>query len=91
MPACLRIGNFKIPENGIFEILNNAMFHQTHNEITPWHVVKADNKKSARLNIIRHIISNVECPDKDEHVATPDADVVFTYSKKALSSGVIEP
>jgi len=53
--------------------------------------VKADNKKSARLNIIRHIISNVDCPDKDEHVATPDADVVFTYSKKALSSGVIEP
>lgn len=69
----------------------NAMFHQTHNEITPWYIVKADNKKSARLNIIRHIMSNVECPDKDEHMAIPDVDVVFTFSKKALSNGAIEP
>lgn len=29
------------------------MFARTHNAITPWHVVRADDKKRARLTVIR--------------------------------------
>lgn len=69
----------------------DLMLDRTHNEVTPWYIVKANNKKAARLNVIRHIMSSVECPDKDDHKATPESEIVFTYSKEALKSGAIEP
>ncbi len=53
------------------------MFERTHNEITPWYVVRADDKKRARLNVIRHLMSLVDCPGKDEHAAQPDPEIVF--------------
>ena len=69
----------------------NEMFARTHNEITPWYIVRANDKKQARLNVIRHLMSLVNCPDKDEHAAHPDQDTVFTFDEKHLSSGKIAP
>lgn len=57
----------------------NEMFSRTHNEMTPWYVVRADDKKQARLNVIRHLMSRVICPDKDEHEAHPDPEIIFSY------------
>ena len=72
-----------------YSAARNEMFARTHNEITPWHVVRADNKKQARLNVIRHLMSLVDCPDKDEHAARPDQDIVFTFDQESLSNGKI--
>lgn len=69
----------------------NEMFERTHNEVTPWYVVSADDKKSARINVIRHLMSRVECPDKDEHAARPDPKIVFAYDRKFLKNGTIAP
>lgn len=74
-----------------YSAARNEMFSRTHNAITPWHVVRADDKKLARLNIIRHLMSLVDCPDKDKHTATPDPEIVFTYDEKYLESGAIAP
>ncbi len=74
-----------------YSAARNEMFSRTHNAITPWHVVRADNKKQARLNVIRHLMSLVDCPDKDEHAANPDPEIVFTYDDKYLESGAIAP
>jgi len=67
----------------------DAMLSRTHTRESPWFVVKADDKKRTRLNIIRHILSRVECPDRDEHLAVPDSMVVAEYSKKLFKQGVI--
>jgi polyphosphate kinase len=67
----------------------DEMLARTHNEITPWHVVRADAKKPARLNLIRHLLSQVECPDRNEHVATPDPEVVFAYSDRVAKRGLL--
>jgi len=69
----------------------NEMLARTHNEITPWHVVRADNKKQARLNVIRHLVSHVDCPDKDEHAARTDPEIVFAYDEAHLENGAIAP
>ena len=74
-----------------YSAARNEMFARTHNAITPWHVVRADDKKRARLNVIRHLMSRVDCPDKDEHAANPDPEIVFAYDDKHLSSGAIAP
>ena len=67
----------------------NEMFERTHNPLTPWVVVRADDKKTARLNVIRHLMSKVDCPDKDHHVATPDENIVFPYHPDHLKNGNI--
>jgi polyphosphate kinase len=37
----------------------DAMFRATDTEISPWHVVKADDKRRARLNCIAHLLDQV--------------------------------
>ena len=67
------------------------MFARTHSDDLPWHVVRADDKKRARLNVIRHLMSRVDCPDKDKHLARPDPDIVFDYDEAHLHSAAIAP
>lgn len=73
-----------------YSAARNEMLLRTHNDVTPWFVVRADDKKRARLNVIRHLMSRVDCPDKDEHAADPDPNVVFAFDKKHLK-GAIAP
>ncbi len=74
-----------------YSAARNEMLARTHAEDLPWHVVRADDKKAARLNVIRHLMSRVECPDKDEHLARPDPEVVFGYAERYLHDGAIAP
>jgi polyphosphate kinase 2 len=72
-----------------YSAARDEMLARTHSEITPWHIVRADDKKRTRLNLIRHILSRVDCPEKDEHAATPDPEIVFTYSSKSTARGLL--
>ncbi|MCW1918556.1 polyphosphate kinase 2 [Rhodobacter sp. KR11] len=42
-----------------------AMFFYTDTADAPWVIVKSDDKKRARLNVMRHFLSTVEYPGKD--------------------------
>ena len=55
------------------------MLRRTHRENSPWIIVNADNKKTARLNIIRDILSRLECPDKDQDLCIPDPEIIVAY------------
>ena len=48
-----------------------AMFFYTDTADAPWTIVKSDCKKRARLNCMKHFLSTLDYPDKDETVATP--------------------
>lgn len=74
-----------------YSAARNEMLARTHDEALPWHIVRADDKRQARLNIIRHLMSRVECPDKDKHMAEPDPEIVFDYADRHLHSGAIAP
>ena len=41
----------------------DVMFEHTDRKKTPWYVVDADNKKTARLNCIRHLLSQIPYRD----------------------------
>lgn len=42
-----------------------AMFFQTDTAESPWIVIKSDCKKRARLNAMRHVLSQFDYPNKD--------------------------
>ena len=59
----------------------------THNALTTWTIVRADNKKTARLNVIRDILARVESPGRHEYAAAPDREVVFEFDEERLGDG----
>ena len=62
----------------------NEMLRRTDIAAAPWHIVRTDNKRAARLNIIRHMLSQLECPDRDEHEAQPDPNILFRFAEQDL-------
>jgi polyphosphate kinase len=67
----------------------NVMFARTHDALAPWHVVRADDKHAARLNLIRHLPSEIDYDGRDKRLAAPDADIVFAYDELYLENGMI--
>ena len=47
-----------------YTVAKYSMLLASHTPGTPWTIVRSDNKKTARINCIKHIISHVEYPDK---------------------------
>src|SRR3954465_1226770 len=45
-----------------------AMFFYTDTADCPWIVTKSDDKKRARLNCMKHFLSTLDYPNKDEHI-----------------------
>ncbi|MBB4101544.1 polyphosphate kinase 2 [Allorhizobium borbori] len=46
----------------------NRMLKDTNTNHSPWIVVKANDKRRARINVIRHILSNLDYEGKDKGV-----------------------
>jgi polyphosphate kinase len=53
------------------------MFRVTDTDIAPWMVVKSNDKKRARINVMRYLLSKFDYDDKDESlVGEPDPLIV---------------
>ncbi len=74
-----------------YSVARNAMFARTHNAVAPWTVVRADDKKRARLSLIMDLLVRLDYKGKDHALLRPDPDIVFAYSEQALQSGAIAP
>jgi polyphosphate kinase 2 len=69
----------------------NAMFARTHNALSPWIVVRSDDKRQARLNLIRDLLARLGYPGADDSLLTPNPNVVFAYDEAYLRNGMIAP
>jgi hypothetical protein len=63
------------------------MFIRTHTAAAPWSVVLADNKRVARLNLIRDVLSRLHYAGKKHKLIAPDREIVFEFSQDCLDSG----
>ncbi|HKD20630.1 MAG TPA: polyphosphate kinase 2 [Rhizomicrobium sp.] len=59
----------------------DEMFRRTDHPAAPWHIVQADAKKTARLEIIRDLLASFDYKDKSEKLAAPNAKIVFPWSE----------
>ncbi|WP_415892771.1 polyphosphate kinase 2 [Neptuniibacter sp. QD29_5] len=54
-----------------------SMFFYTDTADAPWTVIKSDDKKRARLNAMRHLLSRMPYPNKSEEIdLQPDPQIV---------------
>ena len=66
-----------------YTIAKFSMLMASNTEISPWTIIKSDNKKKARLNCIKHILSNVDYINKTE-------ENIFDIDDSILISGIEE-
>jgi polyphosphate kinase 2 len=58
-----------------------------HTAFAPWICVRADHKKAARLNVMRHLLRTLDCPCLTHAVEAPDPEVLFPFEVEALQDG----
>lgn len=62
-----------------YTIAKYSMLLSSNIPLAPWTIINSDNKKKARINTIKHILSNVEYPKKrDEKKLKTDPAIVRT-------------
>ncbi len=66
-----------------YSVARDEMLGRTHCARAPWIIVKTDNKKVARLNILRFLLKALAPPSIAAEAAEPDPEVVFPYSDAA--------
>lgn len=58
----------------------SEMFSKTHTAYSPWMMIKTNDKQVARLEAIRHVISQFDYEGKTSKISlTPDPNVVMRY------------
>nr|RAV89302.1 polyphosphate kinase 2 [Aerococcus mictus] len=74
---------------GDYSKARDAMFARTHTLHSPWHIVRANDKREARLNIIRDILNRVDYDGRKQKLTVPDPEIVFPFDAAHYKSGLI--
>lgn len=64
-----------------------AMFFYTDSRHAPWTVVKSNDKKRARIETMRYVLSQFDYPEKDEEVVGKVDKKIVGKGKKILEEG----
>jgi polyphosphate kinase 2 len=86
----LKTGPMDVEAEKRFDAYTRArddMLTRTHTPVVPWICVRSDNKKEARLNIMRHLLNALAHADLAKTAPKPDADILFPFEAEALTDG----
>jgi polyphosphate kinase 2 len=67
----------------------DQMLARTSSPLSPWIMVRADDKHSAQPNVIRDLLARLACPQTDKHLAVPDLNIVFPYDEAHAHAGLL--
>jgi hypothetical protein len=63
------------------------MLRRTHSAHAPWHIVRANDKHAARLNLIRHLLVQLHYRGKKGGLLGFDPAVVSVFEETRLTDG----
>lgn len=69
----------------------DQMLRRTHHAQAPWTVIRSDNKRHARLNLIRDFLGRVHYPDKNQAVLSVDPAIVLQWPTQTDHLPSLEP
>ena len=55
----------------------DEMLARTHTAFAPWTIVRTDDKRAARINLLRSILASVEYEGKDHGMLPPSHEITF--------------
>ncbi|XOF32406.1 MAG: polyphosphate kinase 2 [Candidatus Electrothrix sp. YB6] len=62
-----------------YSVKKFQMLNESNRTLTPWTIIRSDNKKKARINCMKHILSNIEYAKKiDAEQLMPDPAIVIS-------------
>ncbi|MFZ3139042.1 polyphosphate kinase 2 [Polaromonas sp.] len=64
----------------------DSMLLRTHTAVAPWRIVRADNKRLARLNLMRDILSRLHYAGKKNKLVQPDTDIAFEFTPDCIAA-----
>ncbi len=64
----------------------DAMLMRTHTAIAPWHIIHTDDKRLARLNLMRDILSRLHYTGKKTKLVQPDPEIAFEFTPDCIKS-----
>ena len=70
-----------------YSAARDVMLLRTHTALAPWHIVHADDKRLARLNLMRDILSRLHYADKKDKFVQPDPDIAFEFTPDCITAG----
>lgn len=85
------LDDFAQPRWNDYSAARDEMLRRTDTARAPWACVRADDKKAARLAIMRHLVSRLAPVDIARMVAPPDPAVLFDFEIAALTDGRLQP
>jgi polyphosphate kinase 2 len=67
-----------------YSLARDMMLNATDTDFAPWHIVRSDDKRRARLNVLSHFLSLIpyEAPPRDK-VKLPNRDKKHAYDDEA--------
>lgn len=69
----------------------DEMLARTHSRQSPWTIVRADDKRQTRINLIKNLLGRIDYEGRDETKLRADRTIVFPYDKKHIADGSIAP
>lgn len=73
-----------------YTLARDEMLVRTHTATAPWTCVRADHKKRAHINIMRHLLHALAAPKRAKRVEPPDPRILFPFEAEALGDGRLE-
>ena len=70
-----------------YTIARDEMLRRTHSAHAPWHVIRANDKHAARLNLIRHLLAQSRYRGKNGRFLSYDPAIVFSFQEARLADG----
>lgn len=67
----------------------DEMFNKTSFVFAPWYVIHSDDKKTARINAIKHFLSQIDYANKNDKVLSYEHKVVCQFDDTCYEKGMI--
>ncbi len=67
----------------------NKMFDKSSFDFAPWYIVHCDDKKTARINTVKHFLSLMEYPGKKDDMLSCKNDIICKFEQNCYTKNMI--
>jgi len=67
-----------------YTIAKYSMLLASHTDHAPWTIIRSDNKKKARINCIKHILDNIDYPNRIKSTKLKTDDEILIHANEEI-------